>query len=206
MVDEGYIKFRCEQTGAGVVPAGRLMEMNKWRTRLHDLGLIGMYHENHPDVSMKNVGFGNISVRSGKGFIISGSATGDKRVLAPEDYAEVLEVDIERNFLRYIGRIRPSSESMTHAAIYGSNLAANAVIHVHNMEFWKKMLGKIPTTSRSVPYGTPEMARELERILTRPDTKQTGIVCMGGHTEGLISFGSSLDEAGNTLLTRFSGQ
>jgi ribulose-5-phosphate 4-epimerase/fuculose-1-phosphate aldolase len=191
MTEEGYIKFRCEAVGTERILDAELKEINEWREKLRSFGLIGVY----PD----GVGFGNISVRSGRHFIITGSGTGGLSALKPEHCAKVVFVDFDRNFLKYIGPIKPSSESMTHAAVYMSSPETNAVIHIHDLGMWKKLAGKVPTTGESAKYGTPEMAFEVMRIL-KAGARKKGMIVLGGHREGILSFGKNLEQAVNIIL------
>jgi hypothetical protein len=57
-----------------------------------------------------------------------------------------------------------SSESLTHAAVYSGDGAAGAVIHCHADALWQRLVGRVPTTSAEVAYGTPEMAGEVLRL------------------------------------------
>jgi len=76
------------------------------------------------------------------------------------------------------------------------------VIHVHSREMWQRLLDRVPTSSRDVPYGTREMAEEIERLWNESDLRREKILAMGGHEEGVITFGEGLDVAG-TILDRF---
>ena len=149
------------------------------------------------------IGFGNISIREDDGFIISGTRTGAIKTLTNEHYVKVTKWDYEKNWVECDGPIAPSSESMTHAAIYESDPKVMAVIHVHNLEFWKRLLNKIPTTSKDVAYGTPEMAYEFKRLFEEADAGDKKIVVKAGHEEGVFSFGENLDKAGNVILEYF---
>jgi hypothetical protein len=68
VIDEGYTKYECDWELAPALPAETIEELNAWRNRLHDRGLIGYYPEH-------GVGFGNVSIREGDGdvFVISGT-------------------------------------------------------------------------------------------------------------------------------------
>ncbi len=204
-MDEGYIKYKSEPIHGPAPPQKSVDELNRIRTRLFDLGLIGMYNEG-PN---KGIGFGNISLRSkGNNFIVSCSATGEDRILAPGQYSEVVEYSLDKNWLKCVcsgtkpGKeelLPASSESLTHAAIYEVLPGVGAVIHVHSMKAWNALLNKVPTTAK-VPYGTPEMAREMMRLINEGDAKSKKIIVMAGHPEGIISFGKDLDEAMDALL------
>jgi L-ribulose-5-phosphate 4-epimerase len=195
MPSEGYIKFSCDWSKANPLPQKDLAALNKWRDRLRTLGFIGVYDE--------GVGFGNIStrIRGTDEFIITGSATGNLKQLSGEHYTKVIGFDFTKNYLKCIGPIKASSESLSHAIIYAQDQSIGAVIHIHSKELWKKLLDTVPTTSRSAEYGTPEMAWEIERLFKETNLKKLKILVMAGHEEGIITFGRDLDEAGSILLS-----
>ena len=165
-----------------------------WRERLYALGLIGVYDN--------GIGFGNLSVRTaeGQGFIISGTQTGGLPRLSTEHYTQVVAYRIEENYVRCQGSIKASSESLTHAMIYEMDLGIRAVVHVHHEALWRRLMGKVPTTSKKIPYGTPEMACEVRQLYQKTDLRDKKILAMGGHREGLITFGRGLEEAGSLLV------
>ena len=197
-MDEGYVKFNCTWIKADPLPYNTLRELDAWRNRLYKLGLIGMYDN--------GIGFGNISIRSsGRTFIISGSATGGLPELDENYYVLVNDYNFLQNSLTCTGPIKASSESLTHAAIYESSPETKAVIHVHHAAMWERLIHNIPTTGENVEYGTPEMADEIKRLFIETKVMQEKILVMGGHYEGIISFGESLDEAGKILLEKFQG-
>jgi L-ribulose-5-phosphate 4-epimerase len=192
--DEGYIKFHCEWI-AGPPPADdEVAELSACRDLLHSLDLIGEY----PD----GVGYGNVSVRgSGQGMIVSGTQTGGVGQLNATHFTRVVAYDIERNRLTCIGPVRASSESLTHAAIYECDPMIGAVVHVHSLEAWERLVGAIPTTRADVPYGTPEMARELLRLYRESELPTLRVAAMAGHREGIIAFGPTPADATDTLLS-----
>ncbi len=194
MKDEGYIKYKCIWQDASIaVPESVFRLLNLWREKLFGLSLIGMYEN--------GIGFGNISVKNDDGsFFITGSATGGKPVLELDDYAMVTKWNFEKNQLHCTGKTKASSESLTHAAIYESNNKISSVIHVHATGIWKNFLKKMPTTGEEILYGTPEMAIGIKNLLENKDNIEKGIVVMGGHEEGILTFGKDLDEAGDRIL------
>lgn len=189
---EGYIKFNFKLNNGDPPSPEKLVKLNEWRQRLYRLGIIGAYPN--------GVGFGNISVKDGKYFIVSGSATGRLKELKPEHYVTVTGYSFERNFVECTGKVDPSSESMTHAALYEAG--AGAAIHVHAMMPWKELMGKVPTTKPNVPYGTPEMAYEMLRLLRETSIRKQRMIVMAGHKEGMIAFGRNLDEAGQVIMKK----
>jgi ribulose-5-phosphate 4-epimerase/fuculose-1-phosphate aldolase len=194
-MDEGYIKFNCKRIPSDDIPLDKVAMLNIWRKIMYDKGLIGMY----PD----GIGFGNISIRFYEtSFLISGSATGGIRILDKSHYAIVTEYNLANNSLICKGPINASSESLTHAMIYECSPSTNAVIHIHNLVLWKKLMHKVPTSDEKVPYGTPEMAKEIKRLFEETSLSSEKIIVMGGHEEGIISFGKNLEEAANVMLNK----
>ena len=191
LMDEGYVKFKCNLTKGSPPSPTLLTGLNKWRDKLYELGLIGIYDN--------GIGFGNISIRHGKDFIVSASATGGLEKMAPGNYVVVTSYSLKDNSLECRSQTNASSESMTHAAIYEASPEAGAVIHVHNLKAWQALLGKVPTTA-DAPYGTPEMAYEMIRLLRKSETQKQKIIVMAGHKEGIIAWGRDLDEAGKAIL------
>jgi L-ribulose-5-phosphate 4-epimerase len=189
-----YIKFSRERVATEITPFGGLAELNAYRRKLLDLRLIG--------VDPKGIGFGNLSVRDGAtdNFYITGSATGGIHELTLPDYAKVVACDFERNRVRYEGSALPSSESLTHAAIYESDANAGAVIHCHDSKLWAAVLNEAPTTSKAADYGTPEMANEIMQLFARTDVQSRKIVVMAGHEAGIVTFGKDLEEAFAVLV------
>ena len=163
------------------------------------MGLIGEYDN--------GIGFGNLSIRlpHSQQLIISGTQTGGIPHLTAQHYTKVTDFDWHKNYVVCKGEIKASSETLTHAAIYVANPTVNAVVHVHHLELWRKLLNKVPTTNPNCAYGTPEMAAEIIRLCQQPETEKQKIVIMSGHEEGILVFGHSLDEAGTVLLGHFSG-
>jgi ribulose-5-phosphate 4-epimerase/fuculose-1-phosphate aldolase len=119
---------------------------------------------------------------------------------------EISSYSIDANSVVCEGRIDASSESMTHAAVYACAPDARAVIHIHSGRHWVSLLDKIPTTSKSAAYGTPEMAREIKRLFDETDFREIRVMVMAGHDEGILSYGTNLDQAGRRLLDVLDGR
>lgn len=195
MLDEGYIKYRIHWEKGPVPVDPHLGDLLNSRNRLHALGLIGHY----PDLG---VGFGNISIRTSNSsqFIISGTQTGHLNPLEERHCTHVTKVDIPGNQLSCLGPVKASSESLTHAAVYAAGAEIGAVIHVHHRGYWEKWMDQVPTTPSDVAYGTPDMALAVAELFAQTSVSQTRFFVMGGHEEGLISFGSNLQEAEEALM------
>jgi L-ribulose-5-phosphate 4-epimerase len=189
-----YVKFTCECAAAEITSFGRLAELNAYRGKLLDLGLIG--------VDSNGVGFGNLSVRDDTtdNFYITGSATGGMPKLTLGECAKVVAYDFDKNWVRYEGSVTPSSESLTHAAIYKSDAKAGAILHCHDSKLWAACLNQAPTTPKAAEYGTPELAYEIMRLFKRTDVQSRKIFVMAGHEGGIVTFGKNLEEAFCVLI------
>ncbi len=192
-MDEGYIKYQCNWIISDEIKYQQIEEINAWRNIMRKHGLIGMYEN--------GIGYGNISIRIEKNiFLISGSATGGIEQLDETHYALVTDFNISNNSLTCKGNTKASSEALTHATIYECSTETQAVIHVHQHNIWKKILHDVPTTSADISYGTPAMGFEVSRLFEETDVAQFKLIAMAGHEDGIISFGKTLEEAGNILL------
>jgi len=189
-----YVKFTHQCARADIAPFDELPDLNACRRKLRELRLIG--------VDSNGIGFGNLSVRDRgtSNFYITGSATGGLPELTPMDCVRVVACDFQKNRLRYEGSAIPSSESLTHAAIYESNQSTAAVIHCHELALWTSLLDRVPTTSKAVAYGTPEMAYEIMNLFKGSGVQHRKIVVMAGHQGGIVAFGKNLEEAFATLM------
>ena len=189
-----YVKFTSERVSSELTPFSGFAELNAYRRKLLKLRLIG--------ADSKGVGFGNLSIRDGatKNFFITGSATGGTPELTLSNCAKVVAYDFEKNWLRYEGSTIPSSESLTHAAIYESDAKAGAVIHCHNSKLWTAILNQVPTSSKVINYGTSEMAYEVMRLFRVTDLHSRRILAMAGHKGGIVTVGRDLEEAFAVLM------
>ncbi len=189
-----YIKFTCERAATEITPFDGLAELNAYRRKLLQLRLTG--------VDSNGIGFGNLSMRdrTTNSFYITGSATGGIPELTLADCTRVVAYDFKRNWLRCEGSAIPSSESLTHAAVYESDTNAGSIIHCHDSKLWAALLNQAPTSSKAVEYGTPEMAYEVTRLFKRTDVQSRKILVMAGHEGGIIAFGRDVEEAFAVLL------
>lgn len=199
--DEGIVKFDLVFRSAPALPEELLRELGAWRRILWRLGLIGQ-----DPARYGGVGFGNVSRRlpapgDATRFAISGTQTGALPALAAEHYAIVTACYPERNRVEAEGPIEPSSESLTHGMFYRLEPTIAFVFHVHSPDICPMRAAlDLPTTAPDVAYGTPAMAREMERLLRAGALAQRRILVMGGHEDGVIAFGRTAEEAGVVLM------
>jgi len=200
-LDEGYIKYQSHWSPGPAPDSSAAQQLEEWRRPLFDAGLIGHYDE-------LNIGFGNISTRSGEPgqFLITGTQTGHIEHTTAEHYSLVTAFDVDRNEVYCCGPAQASSEAMTHAALYELDPSITAIVHVHSKPLWNQNLHVLPTSDSTITYGTPEMATELGRLYRESPFGSGGIAVMGGHEEGLVSFGASIEQAVTRILTLAENQ
>ena len=194
---EGVIKFdyAFDETDE-VVPIDEQILL--WRQMLFQYDLVGEVPDRYG-----GFGFGNISYRLPQGFAITASQTGRAAILEAQDFALVTDWSLERNWLRAEGAMRPSSESLTHAAIYAATASIQAFFHVHSPALCgsQEMLC-LPETAASIPYGTVEMAATLKALTQRLGAE--GLIRMAGHEDGIVAWSTSPLGAGARLLKALS--
>ena len=151
--------------------------------------LIGAYEN--------GIGYGNISHRdtNSDSFYITATQTGELENLEIKDYSYVKSVDFKTFKTFASGLSKPSSESITHAAIYALDKNINAVIHIHNEKLWNFMLQNNYLSTNDTPYGTPEMVEDIQTMYKKLTPLENNAFVMKGHFEGVVTFGRSLDEA-----------
>lgn len=196
MLDEGYIKFNSQRRDGTVPRPAALEELNRSRTALFDLGLIGVL----PD----GIGFGNLSVRTNElQFLVTASATGATRILAPEQYCLVESFSIALNSVHSVGPLHASSESMTHGAIYAAHSEVQCVIHVHSRALFDWLLkNSWPFTPASVPYGTPAMADAVSQLVVQQPQLPV-LFAMAGHQDGVVAYGREIASVLNLVRDTF---
>ena len=192
---EGVIKFDLEFTKSAAPSEAQYRELEYWRQRLFQLGLTGQDPTRYGGLA-----YGNVSRKiNGCQFLISGTQTGRMARLNSEHYCFVDEVDLENNRLRAHGPIPPSSEAMTHGAIYQLQHPKIAVVlHVHCPALWHNSRAfSLPETRLETPYGTPAMAEEVAEICV---SSPNSIIAMRGHLDGILAVGEDLAETAKRLM------
>ena len=200
---EGAIRFRLEFTPAPPLPMEILRPLNAWRKVLHLTRLIGQDPQRY-----EGYGYGNISMRLEPAdpaakcrFAITGTQTGHLADLTNEHYATVLDCFLRKNLAIAEGPIRPSSESLTHGAVYELNPTTRCALHAHAPDIWEHAEElRIPITRPDATYGTPELALDVQRVIRECDLRTHGILVMGGHRDGVVAFGRTPEQAGCLVL------
>jgi ribulose-5-phosphate 4-epimerase/fuculose-1-phosphate aldolase len=192
---EGVVRYRLDYLPGNLPPELDLSGLLLWFGRCRAKGLIGQ-----DPALYEGFAYGNISIRADSGFVISGTQTGGKPGLSPQDLAWVQDFDPARNRLSATGPAHPSSEAMTHGQIYRAAPSTGAIIHAHSGLIWRQArVLDLALTSPEAGYGTPEMAAEVERLLAAA-SGSAGAFAMGGHEDGVIAYAADMDTAGRLML------
>lgn len=195
---EGVIKYALDFTlGAPPALSYSLAQLDAWRSILHRLGMVGQTPARYD-----GYGFGNVSVRDGDGFSISGTQTGKPEQLGAAGYAQVTACNPQTNAVEARGAVKPSSESLTHGAVYALDDGIACVLHVHSPDIWlaRANLG-LPSTAADVPYGTPAMAAAVAALYANTALPCGRVFAMDGHEDGVVAFGADPAHAGQALLS-----
>ncbi len=205
---EGVVKFEVAHQTRPLDPRvhGETARMlAAWREVLARLRLIGQ-----DPARYEGAAYGNASARIGpfgdaprgqRRFLVTATRTGGRRAVTLDDFCVVERYDVARNQVASTGALPPSSESLTHGAIYDVAPAARVVLHGHCPEIWRDAQGLgLPVTDPGAAYGTPAMALEVQRLVRESAAGSLGMVVMGGHEDGVIAFGASAAAAGEALV------
>ncbi len=196
-MQDGVIKFNLDfQQRVLELPVARIAGLLSWREILFRLQLVGMNESRY-----QGFGFGNVSQRLEDGsFLISGTQTGGIHVTALKHYARVREWNLKSNQVFAEGEVKPSSESLTHAAIYELDSEVRFVFHAHSPSIWSRAAElNIAMSDEDIAYGTIEMANEVKRLQGEGRLANRALA-MGGHEDGVITFGYTAEEAGGRLV------
>jgi Class II Aldolase and Adducin N-terminal domain len=202
---EGVIKFELMHTRKSFPASTDLDTLIAWRAVLHRLRLIGQDPRRYG-----GLGFGNISQRiehvpAGSNqeprFVISGTQTGAAEHLDLTQFSTVTGFSIPENRIIAEGPVKPSSEALTHAAVYHCRPDIRFIIHGHSPDIWRATHSlSLPCIEKSIAYGTVEMADAVQNLIQSQGSHTTGIFSMLGHEDGIVAYASEANAAGNLLV------
>lgn len=201
---EGVIRFDVHHRTAPLPPAAldALPALLAWRRTLRRLGVVGQEPGRYD-----GLGFGNLSVRVAGGFLVTASQTSGREELSADGVALVTGWDVARHRLESLGAAGalPSSESLTHAAVYGARPDAGAVLHGHAPDLWRRCreLG-LALTEPAAEAGTVAMARAVAALAAR--SALPSVAALAGHEDGILAWGRDLDEAGRACEETLAGE
>ncbi|WP_308388991.1 class II aldolase/adducin family protein [Acidithiobacillus sp. AMEEHan] len=194
MEEEGVIKFQLHWQASSAPAPDLIRELEAWRSRVRAIGGIGANPRRYG-----GIGFGNLSHRCAEGFWITGTQTGELASLGPQHYSLVERWDIGANTVYASGPVAPSSESLSHAALYDLRRDIHWVFHAHLPELWRRAAElDLPRTPADIAYGTPAMALAVQEIARH--ARLPLLLSMTGHEDGILVAGQQADECGQALL------
>ena len=201
MASDGVIQFQLHHRAAPPPDAAATEVLSGLRDALHARGWIG-----RDPARYGGLGYGNVSRRlEAVAFLVSATQTGHLSTLAALHWVTVTAASPATNELWSEGASKPSSESLTHAAIYQA-CVATFVCHIHHPALWNAVCFgamALPMTPASATYGTPAMAAALSHISTT--TNLPFAAAMSGHQDGLMAASDSPAEL-LELLDRLSAE
>lgn len=195
---EGVIKYRLDYQPCAARQYPEYAELNAWRSILFRLGLIGQDAQRYGGLA-----YGNISFRLGdtRQFIITGSQTSGLASLTNNHYSTILSAEPSQNHIVATGAMKPSSEALTHAAVYAASHNVKAVVHVHSPMIWQHYQAlALPTIDAKIQYGTQAMAEAVLNLFAWNVLDEMPICVMLGHEDGIVAFGDSIADASLVLI------
>ncbi len=195
---EGQIKYRLEHIARDPAPElhALLPYINGWRSIMMRLGMIGQNADRYD-----GLGFGNISLRSPGGYWVTATATGSLALLDAPHIPEVTHADPQTNTIYSRGEFPPSSEALTHGALYSAIPEAGAIVHGHCSDIWQRRHRlKYFSTAEHVEYGGPAMAMAVIDGANKLDRPISGTLIMGGHQDGILCWGRDLAQASLLII------
>jgi len=184
-MNEGYVGVKFEtlfiERRAPKNPC--IKELILWCKKFSEMGILPKHD---------NASFGNLSARTERGFITTGSGT-DHESMKEKDFAEVISVSIPEKKVSAIGLVAPSSESIMHYAIYAARPEINAIFHGHDGLVLKnaEKLG-VRATEKEEPYGTLELVERAKKLCNHD------YFILNNH--GMMSLGRTMKEAGERAV------
>ena len=207
---EGVIQFRLKKLDnyrRAFNEEVRAEALIQWRRVLIKIGWLGQ----DPD-RYDGLGFGNLSIRvgaktapvEGRRFLISGSQTGHLESFSITDCAIVTSFSIKNHSLTYSGARKPSSEALSHAAVYAAKPCVNACIHAHCPTIWRRRnaVSDLCISAES-KYGSADMSQAIYSALKLDKSTGPTLLSMSGHQDGVLAFGPDFQTAFGRLLKAY---
>jgi hypothetical protein len=198
---EGTIRFGYALrpgTASDAIPSTLFATIEGWRRVLRSAALVGRDAARYGGLA-----FGNLSVRDpachGRFFITASQCVGEDAL----DASAIVRIDHcdSRAFsVRATGTRAPSSETLTHAAVYAADASTRWLFHVHSPAIWQHARAlRLPATGADTPYGTSALATEVAALLAGTHARPFVFVTPG-HEDGVFACGRDADSVGCALV------
>ncbi len=197
----GAIQFAYDLQAPESVVADALLfgQLAAWGTIFARLGFVGQVPGRYGNAS-----FGNLSVRDPDRtteFVITANQSGAAPELDQEQITRVVGCSLERFWVDAIGVAPPSSETLTHAAIYAADPRIEWVFHIRSAEI-SEAAGRlaIPATDAALTGGTPELARAVHALLDAYQSRPLVFV-VPGQEDAVLACGPTARDTGGLLVS-----
>ncbi|MDP7323628.1 MAG: class II aldolase/adducin family protein [Candidatus Woesearchaeota archaeon] len=194
-------KYEKRHTQTEPFPYSLVEELLYLRDVHHKMGWIGYKPFRYTEI------FGNVSqwIDEGvfgkkPGLLITGTGTGVKERIWGGDFAMVPDVDEDNFVITSYGPSGPSAEAGTHMKVSELMGRPKFICHPHAIMWRLHKFFSYLTTVEGVDYGTKEMVQEFDRLLPLHQAKSDRLVIMGGHLDGIVSWGDTVEDAMKPLL------
>lgn len=199
---EGVIRFAYQlDQPSSPVDEEISRQLNAWRRILKDVGLVSQ-----DPARYDGYGFGNLSTREqeaehGNTFVITATQTGRLASLEPQHYVRVTGFNLSRFWVDAEGSLPPSSESLTHAALYQADARIRWIFHGHSPDIFQRCGAlKLVTIPEHVAYGTTDMARAVTELLEANMSRPILFVTLG-HEDGVFACGPTARDTGTLMIS-----
>lgn len=198
---EGVIRFAYDlkPPDSGILDASLFAQLRAWRQILMQLGLVGQTPARY-----QGFGYGNLSVRDPERpaeFVITASQTGGVVDLRQDDLTRIVNCNLERFWVDAVGSQPPSSETLTHAAIYAADPRIGWIFHCHSPAIWSRAEDlALPVTAAEVEYGSPGMVMATAELLAGYHSRPLVFATLG-HEDGIFSCGPTARDAGGLVVS-----
>lgn len=188
---EAVIQFQCNLRPPGdeAAHAAAARTLGTLLEQARALGIVGRDPGRNPRYD--GLAFGNVSTGTGAeaGFWVSATQTADLAVLEPDMAVRVEAWSIDANRVDARGRRMPSSETLSHAAIFEARGSRpTTVVHGHAPRLWALADAlELPVTDPAAANGTIAIARAVRALAI----DEAGLIVMGGHRDGVLAYADS---------------
>ena len=180
------MKFEIEFEGEWI-PDSLASELVSWAKKLDEDGLTPPYEYNG-----RKCNAGNLSYRKEPGFVITPTARSSAS-LSPLDLVFVVRCDPAGRKVFARGSNPPSSEALTHYAIYSARPDVGAVFHGHDGAILKNAGKMGEAVAKEAAYGSVELALGVQKSAEKAD-----FIVLENH--GFIALGKTMRDAGELAL------
>ena len=174
-------------------------QLRAWRQILQSLGFLGQSPDRYHGAS-----FGNLSARDPdrpEEFVITASQSSGEEPFTREHLVRIAGINLARFWVDGVGEVPPSSDTLTHGAIYGADPRIQWIIHCRQPAIWENTEGlALPVTGPDAEAGTPGMIQAVIDLLHAYQSRPL-VFATAGLTDGLYACGPTARDTGGLLVS-----